>query len=149
MKLSDLKKGYAEAKATATGSRELLDTIVTDVVSSGRTDDGFAYVQTKDPVKILVDGEYRLTNRIVMFKEDEDAFKGAFHLNADPIMLNGLQSPKARIIIEGYENADGDAAITHSVSIQLNSKDEQALKAKAREAGLSTPVNTAKTNPFE
>ena len=148
MKLTELKKNYAEAKATSV-TRELLNTVTTDIIQAGRTDEGFAYVQTKDPIKVLVDGEFRETNRIVLFKEDEDEFKGAYAPTADIIMLNGLKTPKAKITVEAYENADGEAALTHSVRILLNSQDVAELERKALKYGKQVQAQPIAANPFE
>ena len=81
--------------------------------------------------------------------QPEDEFKGAYAPTADIIMLNGLKTPKAKITVEAYENADGEAALTHSVRILLNSQDVAELERKALKYGKQVQAQPIAANPFE
>jgi hypothetical protein len=149
MKLADLKKGYADAKAIATGAREVLGTETRNVVSAGTTSEGFPYVMVDQPIKVHYDGEWRMVNRVVLFNEDLDIFKGTYATNAEIIHLNGLKA-SAKIDIFAYENEEGEANISHSVKISLDAKNTASLIAKAqRSATAPSPAVAQAQNVFE
>jgi hypothetical protein len=148
MKLAELTKGYQKAEATSTGAREHLGTEVRNITRAGYTTDGNPYVMVDKPVKVFFDGEFRNVNRIVLFGDDIDAFKGSFDMRADIVQLNGLQA-KASISIDAYENAEGEGAVGHSTNIILDAKNTATLIEKCNR--MNTGGNggaVREDNPF-
>jgi hypothetical protein len=149
MKLSDLKKAYSEAKVAVQPTRETLETVESSIQSAGYTSGGHPFVQLDKGIKVLIDDEWKIINRVVMFNEDVDIFKGMFHTQADVIHLNGLKSPKAKVIVFAYENEQGEASVSHSVKIILSREDEARLIKKATQSPAQSSVVQTAQNVFE
>ena len=146
MKLTDLMKSYSKAEVASNGNREVLETVNAKVVRAGYNSDGLPYVQIDKQIKFInADGEWSATSRVIMFEDDVDAFKGSFDMRADVIMLNGI-SAKASILVEGYEDKDGNGRVTHTTNIILDEKNLKELINKCDR--VPAPTTSASDNPF-
>ena len=146
MKLTDLMKSYSKAEVASTTNRETIETVNANITRAGYNSDGVPYVQIDKRIKYINEkDEWAATNRIIMFDDDVDAFKGSFDIRADVIMLNGLKA-KASILVEAYEDKDGKGRVTHSTDIILDEKNLKALIDKCDR--VPAPTTSVSDNPF-